>query len=84
MMESIFGFVKVWTLSFSSVTLSSVALALFFSFRSTNPRIPQETIERYVDAMFRCIFAAQATLIAAVIGAILWLTFDVLFYVGWF
>lgn len=68
------GFLKLCTICFAFVTLTSFAGAVVFNWLSLSKKANQEYRERCEDAVFRCAFACQYALVIAAGFAVLWLT----------
>ena len=77
------GFCKLATICFGLVSLSSICLALIFSWLSLSKKASTEYRDGCVDAMFRCTFAAYYTFFITIACGALWCIFDVLTIAGW-
>ena len=67
------GFLKLCTICFAIVTLTSFAGAVVFNWLSLSKKANQEYRERCEDAVFRCAFACQYALCVAAAFAVAWL-----------
>lgn len=76
------GFFKLATICFAIVSLSSICLALIFSWLSLSKKASQEAREGCVDAMFRCAFASYYTFFITLMCGTLWCVFEVLTVAG--
>ena len=67
------GFFKLGALCFSIVTVTSFMAGVFFAFLSTSKKATLEYRERCEDAVFRCLFAAEYSLVVAAAFLVLWI-----------
>ena len=74
------GLFKFLAFSFGWITLCSVFLGFYFSWKAFSPKTPDFKADKYSDNVYQCVHVAQWTLIAAGVSAMVWCVLECLHY----
>ena len=74
------GLFKFLCISFAWITLCSVVLGFYFSWKAFSPKTPEVKADRYNDHVFECVRVGQWTILAAGVSGIVWCVLECLYY----